>query len=199
MIASVQWECKLYSRSVGVQGIRLIQVAHLRGSPEVERPSICIQLAVGSSNSCLFYSLRQELNENEKVVKVYKLRRAQDQFEEQPLLLEDNSCHMLIPRSGDGNYFLLGEKFMYYSLKGKISQLKIPQPKPSLQATWWKRPLREKKEEYFLLNEFGQLMIINFDDGLPIPCSINYVETLLPSLSVAALEKNLFFLLTNTS
>jgi len=33
MIASIQWECKLYSRSVGVQGIRLVQIAHLRGSP----------------------------------------------------------------------------------------------------------------------------------------------------------------------
>lgn len=106
---------------------------------------------------------------------------------------------MLIPRSGEGNYFVFGEKYMYYNIKGKFSQLKIPQSKASLQTTWWKRPLRQKKEEYFILNENGELIIINFDDGNQNPCTINYVELLVPSLSVAPIEKNLFFLMTNTS
>jgi hypothetical protein len=49
---------------------------------------------------------------------------------------------MLIPRSGEGNYFVFGEKYMYFNIKGKFSQLKIPQSKALLQTTWWRRPLR---------------------------------------------------------
>lgn len=42
-------------------------------------------------------------------------------------------------------------------------------------------------------------MIIVFDEGNQNPCTINFVELLVPSLSVAPIEKNLFFLMTNTS
>jgi hypothetical protein len=49
---------------------------------------------------------------------------------------------MLVGRSGEGNFFAVGEKYINYTVKGKVTQLKVPQPKSALQATWWRRPLR---------------------------------------------------------
>ena len=76
--------------------------------------------------------------------------------------------------------------------------MKIPQPKPSFQTCAWRR-LRDKKDDFLMLNENGELTTINFDDTNNIPCSINYVESALPALDVAALDKNTFFLLSSSA
>ncbi len=33
--------------------------------------------------------------------------------------VKDPSVHMLIPRSTEGNFFLVGERFLYYTNKNK--------------------------------------------------------------------------------
>lgn len=62
---------------------------------------------------------------------------------------------MIVPRGGEGSFFVVAEKYLYYSFKGKVNQIKIPQPRACQQVAWWRRPLRERKEEYFLINEHG--------------------------------------------
>ena len=186
LIAAVDWECKLYTRTFSMHGMILTQIAHLRAPYEIDRPSICLHVSPSYGPSCSFYSLRSELKEGQKQVKVYKVRRGQEEYEEEGVVLEDSSVNMVVGRSGD-NFFVVGEKYIYYTVKGKLTQLKVPQSRPSLQVSCWKRPLREKKEEYFLLNDLGELIILNFDDTNASLCSINYVEGLVPSLQGVAL------------
>jgi hypothetical protein len=162
-IASTHWDFKIYSRELGFQGMRLSALEQGRRSVEVDKISVCLQLAPGFGNSSAFYSLRAEMKDGAKVVKVYKMRRqAQSQFEEESFPVEDSTARLLIPRVGGNNFCLFGEKYAYCWSKGKVTQLKMAQPKASMPVTWWRRTLRDRSEQYFIVNEHGELLITCF-------------------------------------
>lgn len=142
MIASANFEAKIYSRVLGYQGIRLSFAVSFGSTPLTNSPSICLQLVPGQGNTSLFYSLRKELKEGEKITKVYRVRKGQEEFEEEGSVIEDTTAHLMVPRGGEGSYFVLGEKWLYFTNKGKLQQIKIPQSRASQQVSWWRRPLR---------------------------------------------------------
>ncbi len=80
-------------------------------------------------------------------MRIFKLKKTQqEEFEEEATSFEDPGVHLMGVRSTEGSFFAVGEKFLYYTNKGKLSQLKIPQPKPALQVCLWRRPQRERKD-----------------------------------------------------
>lgn len=60
MIASANWQFKIYSQKLGYTGIKLNVV--LSFQQPYENPSICLQLINGLNCSTLFYSLRLGLD-----------------------------------------------------------------------------------------------------------------------------------------
>lgn len=96
MIASINWEFKLFSQTLGFSGVRLTPVLYFQ--QPISATSICVQLASGFGDS-LFYSLRYGLDgNNKKTVKVCKLYKKDTSFEEEIIPISDTSAHLLIVR-----------------------------------------------------------------------------------------------------
>lgn len=70
-------------------------------------------------------------------------------------MLDDPSAHLLIARAGEGNFIVVGERDIHFSVKGKVFNKKIMQQRPGLQSSYLRRTVRDHKEDLFLVNEFG--------------------------------------------
>lgn len=141
MIASINWEFKLFSQTLGSSGVRLTPVLYFQ--QPIETPSICVQLASGFGDS-LFFSLRYGLDgNNKKTVKVCRLYKKDTSFEEEIVPINDSSAHLLIVRGE--SFAALGQSSVTYYNKGKPNIVKIPQIKESLLSCSFRRAGRDKK------------------------------------------------------
>lgn len=84
-----------------------------------------MQLSSGGKDF-LFYSLRLHAEEAGKRMKVHRITRKGETFEEESIILEDTTAHMLITREGD-SFLAIGKRNATYYNQGKSSLVKLPQ------------------------------------------------------------------------
>lgn len=103
-----------------------------------------MDVAAGVGNS-LFYSLRAELHNGKKIVRLYQMRKVYEHFEEEGLTLDDDTSMTVIPRLNEGSFIVVGNRRCFYTSREKTSVLKLPQTRGAVLVGKWRRVSRERK------------------------------------------------------
>lgn len=53
---------------------------------------------------------------------------------------------MLIARANDNGYIMICDSNIHYTSKNKLQSISYVQQKPGLPVSYWRRPIRERKE-----------------------------------------------------
>ena len=187
-MANPSWQLRLFSYKMGYRGLKLQPELYVAPS----LPTICLSLEPGLSAPVLFHSLRNYRLEKEKEVHVHSIvRKGENQLEERDIAIEDSTAHMLIVRKGEGNFVVVGEDSLSSYWKGRLAVRKSLPTHKGLQATYFRRQ-RDRKEEVFLVNEYGELSVLVLDDNIEIVTAI-FIEQITPLARMCMLDTNLFF------
>lgn len=157
MIATTIWEFRIYQITLGIQGLRLNSLLHYKQPMEVT--SICMFLQAGKNNT-LFYTLRMGMDDGQKTTKVYRLYRKDNLFQEEAILLNDKTAHLLMIK--DEGFVVFAKENIYYYRQNRLSEIKLDPKYFGIFSCFFIRQISEAKD-YFVINEQGHLFNIAFD------------------------------------